>query len=168
MRTIYCVTTGEIVNSYKDYLKTNHWKNIRSIIRKKYKNKCRSCKTTENLEVHHKTYKNIGNEKLSNLTLLCRNCHQKAHDQSDNNDKALKLIRKKREYAFNYIKDKYGFNNNIEDFRFFTKRKNNIIRINENNYVKLSKNLSIFTIYNNDKEIIEELKYKKKFKDLSV
>ena len=78
MRTIVC-STGEIANSYKDYLETNHWKKIREYV--KYKRKCcKKCQTKERLEVHHKTYERLGNELLKDLVLLCRTCHQLTHD----------------------------------------------------------------------------------------
>lgn len=31
------------------------------------------------MDVHHKTYRNFGNEKVSELTHVCRQCHQKIH-----------------------------------------------------------------------------------------
>jgi cytochrome c len=31
------------------------------------------------LEIHHKTYKNIFNEKMEDLELLCHSCHQQEH-----------------------------------------------------------------------------------------
>lgn len=40
---------------------------------------CQKCGTTKNLEVHHKTYKNLGHEKLSDLLLLCHEHHFREH-----------------------------------------------------------------------------------------
>ena len=42
-RKIVCKDTKEIVYSYKDYLKTEHWKKERSFIAKKRKYTCQKC-----------------------------------------------------------------------------------------------------------------------------
>ena len=35
---------------------------------------------TENLHTHHKTYKNLGNERPADLVVLCASHHQGVHD----------------------------------------------------------------------------------------
>lgn len=167
MREIKCITTGEVVYSYRDYLKTEHWKNIRKLIRKKYNNKCKNCKTSERLEVHHKTYRNIGNELLSNLVLLCRDCHQQVHDQSNSNKQMLEDKRTMRSVAFNYIKDKYKIKREIQDIRFFMKRRNSIVKVNESFCIKLSRSLKTFYVYNKNEELIEKINIKKVFKNVT-
>jgi hypothetical protein len=32
------------------------------------------------MDVHHKSYRNFGNEKLTELIHVCRQCHNKIHD----------------------------------------------------------------------------------------
>lgn len=73
--------TGEIVSNYKDYLQTTHWREIRSRYwESKYKKCCEVCKKENlNLDLHHKSYKRLGNEYLSDFILLCRNCHTGTH-----------------------------------------------------------------------------------------
>lgn len=66
---------------YKNYLKTNHWKEKRKKVLKGAKFKCQLCSNTNNLHVHHNTYKNIGNEKKEDLIVLCDGCHKKFHDK---------------------------------------------------------------------------------------
>lgn len=44
------------------------------LVYEKYDNACAFCKTTENLHVHHKNGK-IAGDGLSNLILVCRDCH---------------------------------------------------------------------------------------------
>lgn len=66
---------------YKNYLKTNHWKEKRKKVLKNAKFKCQLCSKTDNLHVHHNTYKNIGNEKKEDLIVLCEGCHKKFHDK---------------------------------------------------------------------------------------
>jgi hypothetical protein len=67
---------------YKDFLKTDYWqKQVRPIIIERDK-RCRTCGSTENLEVHHISYEHRGDDinHLENLTLLCRGCHQIIHN----------------------------------------------------------------------------------------
>ena len=44
-------------------------------------NKCNSCGSTENLEIHHKD-KNPKNSDIRNIELVCHNCHLKKHGKS--------------------------------------------------------------------------------------
>lgn len=63
---------------YKEYLLSKNWKIIRNdIIAERVCCKC--CGSKENLQVHHKTYKNIFNELPTDLELLCASCHVKRH-----------------------------------------------------------------------------------------
>jgi len=65
--------------NYKDYLLSNDWQIVRRIALAHFGNKCQLCGSTQNLNVHHKNYDNIGNETLDDLTLLCKSCHEKFH-----------------------------------------------------------------------------------------
>ena len=71
--------------SYVDFLKTNYWVNIRKKILKKYGYKCALCDNVNELNVHHRTYKNHGreHEHLEDLIVLCKECHAKFHDKLD-------------------------------------------------------------------------------------
>ncbi len=75
---------------YKEYLKTSHWKRVRSAMLLIYSARCANpacLRSTEgswmgdevDLEVHHLSYANKGNERFVDLQLLCFNCHEKAH-----------------------------------------------------------------------------------------
>ena len=61
------------------YLQSPKWKALRQqvIERDKY---CQLSGATTNLEVHHITYDNLGNEYLEDLVLLSRKAHQFTHD----------------------------------------------------------------------------------------
>ena len=65
---------------YKDYLKTEHWKNTRrlKVGANKFMDKyfCAICGSKVNLQVHHLTYKNIGNEVNKTLRIVCGRCHE--------------------------------------------------------------------------------------------
>jgi DNA polymerase III alpha subunit len=69
---------------YQDYLETTWWQNLRKIKLHESGNRCQLCnaKNTE-LHVHHKTYERRGNELLSDLIVLCKDCHAKFHDKLD-------------------------------------------------------------------------------------
>lgn len=66
---------------YKEYLNGEHWKDIRLKALDRAGNRCQLCCNTDNLNVHHNTYKNIGHEDLKDLVVLCRECHAKFHDK---------------------------------------------------------------------------------------
>jgi len=69
---------------YKDYLKSKNWSNTRNayFTSRKYNDKCCICNTKLNakFDLHHLTYKNIGEESLSDLRHVCRYCHNDLHD----------------------------------------------------------------------------------------
>lgn len=66
---------------YKEYLESDHWQDIRSKALERADNKCQLCSSKINLNVHHNTYKNRGNENLTDLVVLCRECHAKFHNK---------------------------------------------------------------------------------------
>lgn len=85
MKKVFCKDTNETFTNYKEYLQSKHWKNLK----KRYKNskliqKCYICDSNKNINIHHKTYKRIGNERLNDLIPLCKECHYLTH-------KALKI-----------------------------------------------------------------------------
>lgn len=71
--------------NYRKYLRSEKWKKKAKRIKARDKNKCRLCKSTKRLEVHHLTYMNIGKEKDKDLITLCRRCHRIAHDMENKN-----------------------------------------------------------------------------------
>lgn len=66
---------------YAEYLKTDHWQEMRAKALERAGYKCQLCSSEEMLQVHHNTYKNIGNEKLTDLVVLCRGCHSRFHNK---------------------------------------------------------------------------------------
>jgi hypothetical protein len=67
--------------SYKDYLQTEWWKSVRQKALKRSLFRCQLCNNPEKLNVHHRSYENIGNEKDCDLITLCQWCHAKFHDK---------------------------------------------------------------------------------------
>jgi len=64
---------------YKQYLKSDKWKRKRYAVLQRDGFRCVRCGSKNNLQVHHKTYRNIFNEPLSDLITLCKKCHKKQH-----------------------------------------------------------------------------------------
>jgi len=67
---------------YANYLKSDHWKELRKnfYLRDKNHRKCFICGNPDNLNLHHKTYKRLGNEKYKNLVALCKKHHYQCHE----------------------------------------------------------------------------------------
>lgn len=85
---------------YKEYLKTDHWRRTRKKFIKKDNHKyCYVCKSTKNLQTHHKSYRTrdgkskLWNEKGGDLVRLCEECHQNFHATKMSNS-SLKNLRK--------------------------------------------------------------------------
>jgi 5-methylcytosine-specific restriction endonuclease McrA len=62
---------------YATYLKSARWRELREQAVVRDLGRCRTCNTTEELEVHHRRYPAIwGEETVEDLTTLCRTCHE--------------------------------------------------------------------------------------------
>jgi hypothetical protein len=78
---------------YPEYLKTPHWRRVRSAMLLAHGARCQSdiCQNNDSywvggesrIHVHHATYKNRGNERFEDLRLLCDQCHKKWHDTKE-------------------------------------------------------------------------------------
>lgn len=66
--------------SYRNYLQTKKWKEKRRA-KLDINDCCEICGSKGNLHIHHKTYKNIFDEKLEDLQTLCKDCHLSIHRQ---------------------------------------------------------------------------------------
>lgn len=65
--------------SYRGYLKSDKWESIKKK-QKQLQNKCTVCKSKKRLHVHHKSYKNFGEETpKKDLATLCKKCHMCLH-----------------------------------------------------------------------------------------
>ena len=74
-------STGEVVYNYHDYLLTRHWTKKRIEVAIHYGYECQFCheKNPIKFEIHHKTYKRLGKEIMSDLLFLCGKCHRDYH-----------------------------------------------------------------------------------------
>lgn len=71
-------------DEYKEYLKTPHWKETRDKRLSLDGKRCYVCGYKHNLNVHHISYKNVGNEDVrKDLVTLCDMCHLMVHNIID-------------------------------------------------------------------------------------
>jgi len=75
---------------YDEYLKTPHWRTVRDAMIMLHGCRCQGAEcdmmgdsgyggAESMIHVHHKNYKNRGNERFEDLTLLCDQCHRLEH-----------------------------------------------------------------------------------------
>ena len=66
---------------YKNYIRSKEWARKKADFRGCGLNTggCYVCGCSENLQQHHKTYKRLGKERLTDLILLCQSCHRDVH-----------------------------------------------------------------------------------------
>ena len=80
-KEVKCKDTGEVCKS-SEYLNTRHWRRIRKYIYDKREGVCERCGQkyeSAHMNVHHKTYEHIGDEREDELCLLCEHCHAIVH-----------------------------------------------------------------------------------------
>jgi 5-methylcytosine-specific restriction endonuclease McrA len=67
--------------TYGAYLRSRHWREIRSRYQTEREWKCRKCNNRTGLQLHHKTYARMGAELLDDLEPLCSGCHRRLHNK---------------------------------------------------------------------------------------
>lgn len=88
-------------SEYHTYMKSEAWQETRKRFwRSKLPKVCYCCEISGvPLDLHHRSYKSFGNEKLMHLVLVCRPCHDEIHETQVREDlnlwAATKLIRKR-------------------------------------------------------------------------
>ena len=67
--------------TYGEYLVSNLFYSVKERFRESgYSQCCRVCHAP-NVDLHHRSYARLGNEKLDDLVPLCRNCHDELHQR---------------------------------------------------------------------------------------
>lgn len=128
-------------NSYKDFLLSPAWEALRSAALIYAGNCCQICNSKKHLNVHHRHYNNAwGQEKLNDLTVLCRKCHAKFHGIGS---KPNKKSYQKQPRAFKKRKQKQekkydAFNSSGYCFTFRTYDVDKWLKNNEGYHVKKS------------------------------
>jgi hypothetical protein len=65
---------------YGPYLKSEAWAKRRALVMKRAGGTCEGCGEAAAAEVHHRSYKHVGNEFLFELVALCKPCHDRFHE----------------------------------------------------------------------------------------
>lgn len=75
---VYCKDTQELVNSYSKYLKTQHCNNLKMLLENLTNNYCMECKEKfKKSFLVHKVFTRLGNEKITDIEILCEKCYNK-------------------------------------------------------------------------------------------
>lgn len=61
------------------YLRSDHWRRVREFALEDAENRCAVCNSGFSLDVHHRTYERLGNERPRDVLVLCRTCHDIFH-----------------------------------------------------------------------------------------
>jgi len=65
---------------YRDvYLRSAHWQSMRRTALEHAEYRCAVCYAGDSLDVHHRTYERLGDERITDLLVLCRTCHDIFH-----------------------------------------------------------------------------------------
>ena len=68
---------------YYEYIRSEQWFDLTKPIRKRNKGVCECCKMRYGSCVHHRTYKNLGNEEPKDLLHVCKYCHTMIHNKGE-------------------------------------------------------------------------------------
>lgn len=90
--------------NYQNYLKSGHWKTVKTNLYKLKAYRCFFCGNKERLNAHHITYENINNEKIEDLVYLCIRCHKKLHENTEEGKKMKVWLENQRK---EWIKKKF-------------------------------------------------------------
>lgn len=60
---------------YNKYISSQEWRDKANLAKERDGYQCRTCTSTQDLEVHHRTYERFRHEDLDDLITLCKACH---------------------------------------------------------------------------------------------
>lgn len=90
----------EVPSRYEAYLQTEQFDAIRQAVFARDSHRCVICGSTDTLQAHHLTYRNLYHEPTSDLITLCRNCHSIYH-AIDKRREAVEAVYQQEEYRRN-------------------------------------------------------------------
>jgi Zn ribbon nucleic-acid-binding protein len=76
------ISKSSFLTLYNNHLKSERWREIRKEVLDRDKHTCQKCNSEKATDVHHLSYKNLGNEPLDDLISYCRDCHENVHGKS--------------------------------------------------------------------------------------
>ncbi len=85
------------MTDYHEYLLTPQWQTKRENVLIFWGHRCALCFSDINIEVHHRTYKRLGNELMTDLIALCSDCHSDHRPQCPTDPKGLNISRRLRQ-----------------------------------------------------------------------
>lgn len=68
-----------LTDQYRDYLLTDEWQLVRAAALARANYQCAECGKPNELQVHHRHYRTLGNEQPGDVIVLCEWCHDLAH-----------------------------------------------------------------------------------------
>jgi hypothetical protein len=68
---------------YNQYLLTPAWKAKRKAVMERAGSLCEGCRKRKATQIHHTTYKHVGDELLFELVAVCDSCHRILHPDMD-------------------------------------------------------------------------------------
>jgi len=77
-----CRTNDEWWRLYRLYLQSPQWRRKREARLILDRHRCVKCNAMRRLEVHHLSYRNVGNEPMDDLRTLCKDCHDGVTEKS--------------------------------------------------------------------------------------
>lgn len=108
------------MTKYRDYITSDEWREFRIKYYETHKKECRACGSKLKVNLHHKTYKRLGAERLADVVPLCEYHHSELHKKVRKNklnlwtatEEYIRNVRKvrnsKRVVKKNPRKKKYG------------------------------------------------------------
>lgn len=73
---------------YQEYIRSEAWKAVKiRYLKSKMPKDCGVCGAawSNAMQFHHKTYKNLGNERLMDIVPVCNDCHEVVHRLHEKN-----------------------------------------------------------------------------------
>lgn len=96
---------------YSEYLKSDHWQEVRQKRIEIDKHRCYLCNKAMGLNVHHLRYDNLGREVVGkDLVTLCYKCHKMLHRIIDGSKKEYTNFKMKHRYNLNSKEEESALN----------------------------------------------------------
>ena len=66
---------------YEEYMDSDAWQKKREMVLMFWNHSCSICHSSINLHIHHRTYDRLGGELITDLLVLCEECHDLYHSK---------------------------------------------------------------------------------------
>ena len=87
---------------YRNYLASDHWRKLRTRVRRRARGWCERCKVGKRSDIHHLTYERLGAEKLEDLVAVCSYCHEFLHGKRTKDPAAAVYSEQEAEFIRTY------------------------------------------------------------------